>query len=666
MLHLPSLASTAIYASLLLAHPVLAPGGPATPGPTHSPGPRSQYIGGRSLALVDLEAIPSGWDLWWHFNRAPFVNLKALERTVGFDDGNFCSWYLPGYEEDQREVWIQPGTQQIGTEVIPALLAALQGDPRRGLQGNTLLALAKMSGSEKVSGSCEAAIREHLDSEYQRVSERATLALGILGGEPAANSLEAISAGTGPGKRLVGRAQVPMRTRLSATYGLGLIGAQTADNALRVRLVDHFVEVLRADVPVDEQLMTAAVIALGLTPIDSVGETRRSKRPSASIDAQVTFLLDLLGTPRKRGKSKWSHSKARLHVPGAIARLLSAHPEESDAIRSVAIGILTRGLHPRSHFDNGLKASCALALGQIVDCRGGTTIHKAANAALKAVSTKGDQQTSCFALMAMGQIAARRGPESSSNPIASRKLLMGHLRKQLANAQTQRSSWAALSLGITANTLSATGQETVDIHTLSALRTRAKDVRKPGAIGASLLALGLCKDLDIAGFILDRIRGSKLNRTKGQGLVALGLMDHQLSSDVLQSLMEQWPDQPDKLIPISEYMGMVGDWKVGQGLIHLMGVSSYSIAKYALAHAVGNIEDRNNIRSLISLFGDKGKAQSTRNSAVVALGIACDRTMVPWQQLLSTHINYHALDTFLWNTNQDPCYNTEPGLLNYP
>jgi len=193
---------------------------------------------------------------------------------------------------------------------------------------------------------------------------------------------------------------VPIRTRAFALYGLGLVGARTGSNAVRSSIVDELsAELSRSDGPTRD-LKVAAIVALGLTPVDwsASAAFEGQSGASSSRSAQVRFLQNYF-------RNESNEPLVRAHVPGALARLLTHErplPAEGLALRESLVRDCTQKIGEHTHEREEVRQSCILALGQLADLDLDPADAQA-RSELRRMGEHGQLQERAFAMIAAPQ-----------------------------------------------------------------------------------------------------------------------------------------------------------------------------------------------------------------------------------------------------------------------
>ncbi len=644
-------------------------GGPATPGPSGpgTPGPSGPSTPGPSTPTGPAGTPPAGtppgpttgggnigpdlstWDFWWGFNKDQYLNLKAnisgKQPRTGGDD-----WFTGKGQEEQTKDTLKPTQKQIRETVVPALLKVLDKERGNDLITGSMIALAKIGDvlTEDDTSEFEQVIKQFLKDGNQEISETAAVALGILANDASVELLTQLMNDDATARSFMGKTEVPFRTRAFAAYGLGLIGHATSDNELRKEIAASLVSILNTPSFAKRDLKVAAMVSFGLTPVDpaAVETADESLSPeqaaSASRQAQLAFLLDYYDEAQRRANSRTRHHRVRAHAPTAMARLLTDQGAEFEELRTQVIEKMLEGVNKHSKYNRNIQQSCVLALGQLADARGKKNAHRNAHKELDRLCKKGELQAKRFALISMAQIAARPAPEGIEDPVGGRDDIRKALLSRLSKAKGGQAAWAGLAVGVHARALSNGAQSDIDVGAILALRSEAKKSKSPALAGAYMLALGLANDQESAPLILDKLEYFSQDETRGHCAVALGLMNYTQAIEPIQEILDGSEFRPDLLKQAAVALGLLGDKDMVERLVKMLGDAKSLSSQAAIASALGTIGDKNSIDGLVELLKDSGKTQTARGFAAVALGIVCDKEMLPWNAKIGTDINYRA------------------------
>jgi HEAT repeat protein len=596
--------------------------------PTGGPGGRG---GGAATGTVEPDL--TDWEFWWNFNKERFLGLRsALYQSV--ETGGFFG------DDAGQHSRFAPTPAEIRAKVVPALLGALQSERQNDIVTGALVALAKIGDARGEDGRSEfeERFKALLPDPAQEIGETAALALGILASEGALNTLADLAGDREPGRKLLGQGRVPLRTRAFAAYGLGLVGARTASNDVRRRIVDELAALIQAPADATPDVQVAALIAFGLTPVDwsSAAVIGERSTISSSRGAQLRFLLATLGEERRE-------LLVRAHVPGALAHLLTRErevPAEAVALREAVLRDLCERIGEHTREREELRRSCILALGQLADLDQDADDARA-RAELRRASEHGMPQEKAFALIALGQIAGR--PGSGEGAAQSLGQLRGLLVGKLDGGATGTRPWAALALGISERELEELGSsafapsEDVKLALRSALRGAPQAVA-----GAFAIALGIARDAEATELLRARLREVREDNQRGYVALALGMVGAAGTMGEIQDIVRDSKYRPELLRQAAIALGLLGDKRLVPELLTMLAESKSLASQAAVASALGFIGDARSIDPLVAMLRDRQITASARGFAAVALGIVADKEPLPWSARISIDLNYRA------------------------
>ena len=433
-----------------------APSAPGTPGPS-TPGAPAGKPAGATAAVT--QGGPSGpdltvWQFWWGFNREPYLNLRSKIHSGAVATGS-DSFFLGKGQKEQAKNSLRPSEAEIRSNVVPALIKALENEKNNDILTGSMIALAKIGDAKDENGQSafEQIIKKFLSDGVQEVSETAALSLGILANEASTPTLVSLMKDQPEGRKLVGSNEVPYRTRAFAAYGLGLIGYRTSDNALKQDICEHLIDVLNMQHFATRDIKVAALTAFGLTPIDVVDdpaaalegvEEGSNRRHVVSRQAQLAFLEDYFDPDKQRANDTTRHWFVRAHAPVAMARLLNEAPED---LKGPVTDVLLKASGRHSKEQREIIQSCTVALGMIGDADNGKEdVDSTIRSELMRLAKEGEEQVKRFALIALAQSNSRAGQGEA--PYGGLEEARAELLKQMSRGKTQLKPWAALSLGV--------------------------------------------------------------------------------------------------------------------------------------------------------------------------------------------------------------------------
>lgn len=644
------------------------PAGPTSPGST-SPGAPANGPGASGPTSGSGSTGPdlSIWDLWWGFNKQPYLNLRAHVRTAGVQSSS-DDFYLGRGEEDQRISSLRPSQALIRGTVVPALLQSLETEKQNDIVTGCLIALAKIGDVPMEDGSSEFVdvMTRFLKSGEQQISETAALALGILADERAVPTLASLMRSDDEGQRLVGKS-VPPRTRAFAAYGLGLAGNKSPKNEMRQTIVEHLLDTLDGERDAQPDIKVGAISALGLIPLDwassaAVEESGSNAAIAANRATLLRYLIQRM-SPDTRGKQGGDKDfRVRSQVPIAAARLLASHDEIPADMLKVRGEVIERLLeltdqNSKEKHVEVLQSAC-IALGMIGNAGKtgdeGQQNERILESLSRIAKQSADNQTEFFALIALGEMGSRPGINGSRDLQQDAEKVM---LRALALGKGQKQPWAALALGVYGNALNK-GTGVLSPGVVLAVRNEARKEKSPALIGGYAIALGLLKDIEsqemLLGF-LDR-REFSTDEARGNISVALGLMQATAAVGRLNDTVEKSKFRPDLLRQAAVALGLLGDKSAVTGLVEMLRGAKGLSAQASIASALGFIGDAGSVEPLTEMLLGKSEKKASdvaRGFSAVALGIVCDKEDFPWTMKLSTNVNYRANIATLTNTNGD-------------
>ena len=637
------------------------PGGPAAPGPAgpNSPGPAGPAAPGQGPGAPKSPATGGGgdtgpdltvWQFWWGFNRDPYLNLKSKIHDVGSLTGS-DDFFLGHGQKTNTKDSLKPSEETIRQQIVPALLAALDGETNNDIVTACLVAIAKI-GDEKNEGgesAFEKVIKGRLTDSVQEVRETAAVALGILANPSSIELLEMLARDTSEGRRETGNeAGINYRTRAFATFGLGLIGHRTEDLEIRKRILTTLFNILEdsEDHPTRD-IRVAALISLGLVPIDPMqvplkpeAELEKGEKPyeigtdpARSRQDQVQYLIDFYSNDKK-------HYLIRAHAPRAIARLLEGAPAE---LRVTASEALLVNCGKRAKGQKELRQSAVLALGQIGDLDQ-DDIDKKIRQALYDSMSDADLQVKNFGTIAIAQLAGNPTENDTEKGLAE---IRTHLMKTLSRGKSRVKPWAALAIGVMEEKRDGLG-EAMSADTLQALRTSLDKEGSPADAGAYAIAVGICQDQESKAILLKKLDKFSDDEARGHMTIGLGLMNANDAIEPIQEIVGKSKYRAALLKSAAISLGLLGDKQVVPQLLDMLQNEGRSLAtQAAIASALGFIGDTRSVDPLVEMLGNEDLTDKARAFAGVALGIVADKEDLPWNSKISVDINYRANTTTL-------------------
>ncbi len=625
--------------------PPSAPTGPGPSGPGRSspspgaPSPRGAATGGAARGPAGVTGADSSsvdlaaWQLWWERNKWPYLDLKTAVHS-GIVTGSDEYFLALGGALLSKDT-LRPSDAAIRTQVVPALLAALEKETHNDVVTGVLIALAKIGDESAGSreSEFERVIAPFLKDANQEIAETASLSLGILANDASMLTLIHVAHDSHAGRKLVGDHEVPVRARAFATFGLGLIGYRSADEPLRQEIVENLMELLAAPDGAQRDVKVAAMIALGIVPleIDPGDDPANEPRDVASRQGQIRALCRYF-------KSEAHAPLVRAHAPTAIGRLLAGAPASAKV--SVA-RLLVASLSPHSKETDEVKQSCVLALGQFgdadkdpIDCEIRDALNRAAS--------DGDAQSRRFALIALGQVGGRPGAGEGNEE--GMRGVRATLLTRLTKGQSQTRAWAALGLGVMERALVDRKLAAHPPSPISkaAVREALKSSVVPSEVGAYAIASGIARDAEATPILLEKLESVADQEARGYVALALGLVGARDAIAPIRELVRTCRYKPALLNQAAIALGLLGDKDVVPELVAMLADAKGQATYASISSALGIIGDSRSIDPLVDMLGNAELTPTARAFAAVALGIVADKEPLPWHAKISTNINYRA------------------------
>lgn len=594
--------------------PAAAPRPPALPGPPAvPPGAAPVTPGPGPDTTLDL----TRWDLWWEFNKDPFVQRRAFEGgPISGSDDYYLGHRRAGVHDDVLAVTKVDRVDRI----VPALAKLLASERNRDITSACLVALGKV-GQDAVGVDLEAVLAERIARDDQEVRETAVLALGIAGRQRALPILAGLLRDDEEGRRLVGRSEVTGRTRAFAAYALGMLALRSDQASERQQVHDLLVPLLRQEYTNHRELRVAVVTALGLMRQAAGSSTQRLVWQTA--DELMAFLQRDLGS---------GEEVVQAHAPIAIARLLGRgnselHQRSQEALVAVLVDKPRRG--------PAIQQSAAIALGELVEIGSGAVAEASVQALRQYYERGHDRMARNFALIALGRIGGD----------ASRQWLLQSFVR--INRSYER-AWLALALGLVG--ARAADANNPDVPVAQLLLEELEQQSNQEVRCALAVAVGLCRHLDAAPRMQALLRNHEGNdRLAGYLAIGLGLLGDQSSVPLLTAILERSLRRPLLLQQCAIALGRLGDRGAAMQLVRMMQENDSVAVLAALAGGLGRIGDRRAIEPLCQMLGDEELTKLARAFVAAALGAIGDKEPLRWNVPLAVDCNYAAAVDTLTN-----------------
>jgi HEAT repeat protein len=600
------------------------PGTPGTPNTPNTPSTPPSAPGGASAPTTGGQADQtdlSTWQFWWEFNKDRFLNLRAkIHSGDSQTDGVGVLTGLGGGAQQNNTS--APSEQQILTQVLPALHAAVKGEKDQDILTGVMIALAKC-GRDNL-GDARKLYLDNLDAQVQEVAETAAISFGILKDASAIDDvLLPLLTDTPVGRKLVGKNEVPIRTRTFAAYGIGLVGSYSKDPGIKQIAATHLFDALMADKSALKDIRVASIIGLGLLDLQD---------PSAIADV-VNRLSEYLAAAT-------DDDIVLAHVPNAMAKLLRGLPAEDLALRDKVLDQTLELIGQRSKAGNLTKMSAVQALGMLA--RPSDPRSKDIFAALEEASDKAkDQQVRNFTAISMAYLgSADPDFDSEQNKQPVTKFLLANLKK----SNTSYEMWSGLALGVMAFQLAEKNLAIPDAVNRAVL-DKLEESKSSDQLSAYALALGLMDCQGAVKSIRDKMEDNTTGEFLGYGSIALGLLQARGERGFLMQIIDEKRRDEDLLKQAAIGLGLMKDKTVVKKLLDFMnpteGRPTLSVLA-STATAIGFIGDTNSISPLIETLRNVKLTALGRAFAAEALGMVGDKETMPWNSRIGEDLNYRA------------------------
>jgi hypothetical protein len=617
--------------------PAMPAGTPWTP-PTPAPSPKAPPLMPLDphSPVADARMDFASWHAWWRFNGEAYLDLGArlseLDRRTAGDD-----FSLGSGEKAQRG---ELGSRAVIDEVAPALWTMVQEGRENARTRAALLALGRIQSSWYLPAGfgVEATAPALLGSRNAEAAEAMIVSLGLSGTGEAVDVLVDVLGDTEAARALCKLESIDYRKRALAAYGLALAARGDLPDAGREKIVGALSAALRnPNAPYDLQL--AAAIAYGLVPLaehpgdDALGEGAHVCRA-----VQVEQLIELATDPRRHA---WVRAQARI----PLARLAAG---ATGSLRTRALELLVEPLESKTTVAPELLQATAIALGLIADCDQ-DELDVEARSALQRISSRGDRLARGLALIALGKVAARRGPNGESQ--AAQASIREQLQMQLTRGSDDRRAWAALALGVLGHDAAQSGQD-VPAEIAPALRAALGGSRSPDDAAAACLALAVLRDPQAGEPVLELFQKTREEHLRGYAALALGCVGASEASDPLAALFASGPRQGAMFHHAATAMRLLSQPAVVPGLIEhaqneLARKGADQSGLIACASTLGRIGDPRAVALLAKIARTNGEKDGARGAAAVALADLCDKEPQHWTSRISTDLHFGLLASTL-------------------
>jgi len=537
-----------------------------------------------------------GWEFWWESNRDAYLDLKA--RLAYRSQVSGSPGQLTGRGPKSRHgSGVRPSVQWVESVLLPRLLAVASSADDRDVLDSTILALAR-SAPEGARAEVVQALTGLLAHRELSVQAAAALGLGVLRDSEAVPLLQHLLQDDSAGRQAVGGGAVPTLVRAHAALALGLIADAPAVRALLAVSVEF---------PDSERdIKCCSLAALGLIP----------RGAALAATAQQVLLERLV--------DEHLDDVVRSYVPTTLGKL----GDEFAAAPMLAVFVARDTPNP-------VRQSLAIGLGQLA----GPDDEAVLKALDDYVAEGRDQQTRHFALVALGQIAARPSANAGGAGDEARARVVRRLLLELRGqgASREHRSWVAM-----AAALLGRAQPDLVPELLTALREAHRREHDPSFRGAFALALALLNDRASAPAIAADLTEAGQDDLRGHAAEALGLLRYTQVTPVLRSLCLDPGVSETLRLKAGTGLGLLGDVDAVPLIVDALKSAKSLESLASQARAIGLIGDQAAGAALLEMAGDADAAALPRAFSLVALGLLGERDRLPFNAALKADNNYYA------------------------
>jgi len=626
------------------ATPVATPGpsAPAAPGqcPVQTPGagparpatPIGPVFSGFTTNVGGQDLLH--WSHWWYLESARYLDLRTHVQGPPAPDGRTVLLTAP----------LAPSRNVVRTRVLPQLMQVATDATSPNVVSSALVAIGRLADpGELQSRSALITLRTRLDDSNAQVRESAILALGLFGSPEATRDLIDIVRETERGKSLTASTTIPARSRAHAAHALGLAATRTDDIGERQRIALELVALLEEDAHGRDDIPVAALCSLGLVDLGSRPHVpAKDLRDRDGLDHVLSsrglsrYVATWVAKPRPGTSVRGT--RARSHAAVAYARI-AANADEG--IRSLAVERLVAISGDRSEHVH-VRTAATIALGEVARAGHAPADREARRHLLKQLRG-GQPLERRFARIALATATAR--PGSGEDTMEGWSEVRNALTGELARSRSSDLAWTALAIGILEGGARDAGLETssASTHALTtmAMRRKSDDDSAALGLGLAIAARGTDRAEAVAERVAKELDETTTPEMRGHLAIALGLLDHTASIDVLRADLVDARNQPLQMWSAAVALGLLGE-SVGNELVDALKVSSSSAQRIAITAALGQTGTARSVDPLLAVVADEGNVSPLRASAVDALAAICDLDRMPWRDPIAHAFPYFA------------------------
>jgi hypothetical protein len=283
-----------------------------------------------------------------------------------------------------------------------------------------------------------------------------------------------------------------------------------------------------------------------------------------------------------------------------------------------------------------VQQSSVIALGLIAD-NDADAVDRDALAALIRTTRDGDALARRLAWIAIGRAGARDGAGAGRDEGVQRARAALYTGLETENGLVR--PWVALGLGVLEQTRARSG-DIVAPDSLRALRGALERHPSPSEAGAYCLALGLCRDVAWRERIEREAVRTQDDEFQSQAALALGLLGDRQSIAPLRRIVLEARQRPLVLRDSAIALGLLGDHELVSFLVTWLREASNLGLLSATAGALGWVGDQRAIEPLCALVESREAPDRARAFAAVALGLVCDKDLLPWNAAIARDLNW--------------------------
>lgn len=604
---------------------------------------------------------PNDWQLWWQFNQDRFLRFSGINTGEAYTGSD--GFYLGQGQVNRAAIGGRASDALIDTVLSDALQKGIQKGCTNEFSQSALVAMSKIGGEHQRT--YDFMTRWYLANGTPEMHPTAAFVLGLMGGAKDVPLLRDIALNTKAGCEAItpeGKpttARVPMDIRSFAAYGLGMIGSRSPDMDLRQDIVKALVEIIENDASEANDARVAAMIAMGLVPLQVDEDvvacycgTCVVPDPHTSLRPQVTYLM------RYFTATKEFDPVLRAHTATTLGRLVAARqPGMTNRMKEGIAEVLIRALRKSSRQPENVRESAVLALGLIGDADSDAVDEWVRWAIRKSIKSGGEMEKR-FALISLAEVGGHRG--QGDEPFSALPEIRSTLRRELVGGKKRVKPWAALSVGLLGFELGAKGVA-LDDKLDAALGNVIRGGKRVDDLGAYALAAGMRGSLELMPKLRPKVEKTRDVAARGYVAMGLGMLQDKESLEVLRETFAESKDEPLLQMRTGLALGLLGEGSVVDGLVASLDEAEEAYkqlddkapaeklvereaALVSAITALGYIGDKRALEVLSRITVDEKDElpPAAREAAVVGLGMMGDRSPRPWRLALTLGANYRA------------------------